>query len=584
MSNNHLRMILKPVAAGLLVGILAATPAPAQDVAAAARRVAATVQLAAEEYRLGVSGGRVIARAEVNEAGLFLSEARRNLDRIPEPASTRARAAIDRLDSLVAHLAEPDSVARHAADLVASLGDELHLVLDEIPQSVPSLARGREVYQATCASCHGPSGRGDGPQAAALTPRPANLAEPDSQRGSSPLDFYRRITVGTAGTAMPPYEHALSAEDRWAVALYASVLRLPRPGGDVPAALRSFPTSARMSDSAVLAALGPGADRARLAAVRTFEPEAGHFAAAVFSEVRRQLDSAYDLARAGRAQEARTTAMDAYVTFEQIERKLRVKDPALTAEIEAAFTLLRTRHGGSATPEELSGIHLGVGAAVVMSLLTAAGLETVLVLSPSHQEGLEGGVMLVATATLFYVSYWLLSKMEVSVWKRFVRGKMEAALTRGSALALASVAFLAVYREGFETVLFFQALAASGGPGSGTWAPLGAGIGAGGAVLAVVYVAINRFGVRLPLKPLFAVTGALLYYMAFVFAGKGIAELHEGGAVSLTPLEWAPRVPVMGVYPTAESLAAQAVLVLLALLALIWIFVVEPRQQVAGSR
>jgi len=646
MSNNHLRMILKPVAAGLLVGILAATPAPAQDVAAAARRVAATVQLAAEEYRLGVSGGRVIARAEVNEAGLFLSEARRNLDRIPEPASTRARAAIDRLDSLVAHLAEPDSVARHAADLVASLGDELHLVLDEIPQSVPSLARGREVYQATCASCHGPSGRGDGPQAAALTPRPANLAEPDSQRGSSPLDFYRRITVGTAGTAMPPYEHALSAEDRWAVALYASVLRLPRPGGDVPAALRSFPTSARMSDSAVLAALGPGADRARLAAVRTFEPEAGHFAAAVFSEVRRQLDSAYDLARAGRAQEARTTAMDAYVTFEQIERKLRVKDPALTAEIEAAFTLLRTRPGGSATPEELSGIrqrlaraleraertiadrlpassifaqsfvilvregleailvigalmaflvksgnehrrrdiHLGVGAAVVMSLLTAAGLETVLVLSPSHQEGLEGGVMLVATATLFYVSYWLLSKMEVSVWKRFVRGKMEAALTRGSALALASVAFLAVYREGFETVLFFQALAASGGPGSGTWAPLGAGIGAGGAVLAVVYVAINRFGVRLPLKPLFAVTGALLYYMAFVFAGKGIAELQEGGAVSLTPLEWAPRVPVMGVYPTAESLAAQAVLVLLALLALIWIFVVEPKKQVAGSR
>src|SRR5438876_4194954 len=152
MSNNHLRMILKPVAAGLLVGILAATPAPAQDVAAAARRVAATVQLAAEEYRLGVSGGRVIARAEVNEAGLFRSEARRNLDRIPEPASTRARAAIDRLDSLVAHLAEPDSVARHAADLVASLGDELHLVLDEIPQSVPSLARGREVYQATCGS------------------------------------------------------------------------------------------------------------------------------------------------------------------------------------------------------------------------------------------------------------------------------------------------------------------------------------------------------------------------------------------------------------------------------------------------
>jgi high-affinity iron transporter len=593
-----------------------------------------------------VSGGRVVAEPEVNEARLFLSEARRNADRIPGPASDRARGALDRLDSLVAHVADPDSVARQAADLVAALGEGLHLVLDEIPPSAPSLERGRQVYQATCASCHGVTGRGDGPQAAGLTPKPANLADPDSLWRVSPLDFYRRITVGTAGTAMPPYEHALSAEDRWAVALYASVLRLPRPSGDVPAALRSFSTSARMSDSAVLAALGPDADRSWLAAVRTFQPAADHVASAVFSEVRRQLDSAYELARTGRAEEARTTAMDAYVTFEQVERELRVKDPTLTAEIEAAFTSLRTRSGASATPEQLASIrqelaraleraertiadrlpasnifaqafiilvregleailvigalmaflvksgnehrrrdiHLGVGAAVVMSLLTAAVLETVLVLSPSHQEGLEGGVMLAATATLFYVSYWLLSKMEVTAWNRFVRGKMEAAITRGSALALASVAFLAVYREGFETVLFFQALAASGGSGVRTWVPLGAGIGVGGAVLAVVYVAINRFGVRLPLKPLFGITGSFLYYMAFVFAGKGIAELQEGGALSLTPLEWAPRVPAMGIYPTAESLAAQAVLVVLALLALIWIFVVEPAKQVAGSR
>jgi high-affinity iron transporter len=397
----------------------------------------------------------------------------------------------------------------------------------------------------------------------------------------------------------------------------------------------------------VLAALGPGADRSRLAAVRTFEPGAGHAAsAAVFTEVRRELDSAYELARAGSAEDARTTAMDAYVTFEQIERELRVKDPTLTAEIEAAFTSLRTRSGASATPEQLASIrrqltraleraertiadrlpasnifaqsfiilvregleailvigalmaflvrsgnqhrrrdiHLGVGAAVAMSLLTAAALETVLVLSPSHQEGLEGGVMLVATVTLFYVSYWLLSKTEVSAWNRFVRGKMEAALSRGSALALASVAFLAVYREGFETVLFFQALAVSGGPGAGTWVPLGAGIGAGGAVLAVVYVAINRFGVRLPLKPLFGITGSFLYYMAFVFAGKGIADLQEGGAVSLTPLDWAPRVPAMGIYPTVESLAAQGVLVVLAILALVWVLVVQPGREAAGSR
>ncbi|HEV8355428.1 MAG TPA: FTR1 family protein [Gemmatimonadales bacterium] len=633
--------------AGFVIGC--PHPAVAQDVAAAARRLAATAQLAAGEYRLGVSRGRVIATAEVDEARLFLAEARRNLARLPEPSAGTARAALDHLDSLVARIADPDSVARRVGALVADLGRDLHLELDEIPASAPSLARAREVYQATCSGCHGVTGRGDGPHAAALTPRPANLADPVALRGSSPLDFYRRITFGTAGTAMPPFELALSAEDRWALALYLSALRLPRPVGDVPPALRSFATSARMSDSAVLAALGPGSGPERLAAVRLLQPVADHTDyTAVFSEVRRQLDSAYGLANAGRAEDARATAMDAYVTFEQVERELRVKDPALTAQIEAAFTSLRTRTGTGATAEQLgeirrrlaaaleraertiadrlpagsifaqsfvilvregleailvigalmaflvkSGnshrrrdIHLGVGAAVIMSMLTAGAIETVFVLSPSHQEGLEGGVMLVAAATLFYVSYWLLSKMEVKAWSRFVRGRMESALTRGSALALASVAFLAVYREGFETVLFFQALAASGGAGggAGTWIPLGAGIGAGAAVLAVVYVAINRFGVRLPLKPLFGVTGSLLYYMAFVFAGKGIAELQEAGAVPLTPLPWAPRVPAMGVYPTTESLAVQVVLVLLAVLALVWVFAVQPHRQVSGGR
>jgi high-affinity iron transporter len=634
MPNNHLRIFLINTAAAVFFCGGAAGTARAQDVPAAARRLAATAQLAAEEYRLGVSGGRVIAVPEVEEARLFLAEARRNAARIPEPQAAMALGALDGLDSLVAHTADPDSVARRVAALLADLERGLGLSLDEIPAVPPPLARGREVYRSGCAACHGPTGRGDGPEAVALSPRPADLTNPSALAGSSPLDFYRRITVGTAGTAMPPYEHALSADDRWAVARYVSLFRLPPPQGSVPPALRSFTATARMSDSAVLAALGPGAAPARLAAVRSFEAAADDAATAgIFTEVRRQLDSAYGLARAGRTEDARATAMDAYVTFEQVERELRVKDPALTAEIEAAFTSLRTRTGASASPEQLAEIrqqlaraleraertiadrlpgssvfaqsfvimvregleailvigalmaflvksgnghrrrdvHLGVGAAVVMSVITAAALETVFVLSPSHQEGLEGGVMLVATATLFYVSYWLLSKLEITAWKRFVQGKMEAALSRGSALALASVAFLAVYREGFETVLFFQALAASGGPGVGVWGPLGAGIGAGGTVLAVVYVAISRFGLRLPLKPLFGVTGAFLYFMAFVFAGKGIAELQEAGAMSLTPVEWAPRVPAMGIYPTAESLAAQLVLVVLALLAGGWV-------------
>jgi high-affinity iron transporter len=637
MPRNHLRIVLiYPIVALFLV--TAPGSVAAQDYAAAARRLAATAQLAAEEYRLGVSGGRVILPPEVEEARLFLAEARRNAAKLPARSAAVVAGALDVMDAMVTRTADPDSLAGRVTTLLEGLARDLNIVFDEIPVATPPLSRGREIYQAVCALCHGSFGRGDGPQAAAITPRPADLTDSLRLRTSSPLDFYRRITVGVAGTSMVPYEHAFSADDRWAVALYTSSLRLRRPEGQVPTALRSFQVTARMSDSSVLAALGPGATGAGLAAVRLDQgtATARTASAAVFSTVRAQLDTAYDLATSGRGEEARATAMDAYITFEQVERELAVKNPALTSQIEAAFSSLRTRAGAGTTPAQLAGIrqelaraleraersivdqlspanlllqsfvilvregleailvigalmaflvrtgnshrrrdiHLGVGAAIVMSLLTALALETIFVLSRSHQERLEGIVLMVATATLFYVSYWLLSKMEVAKWNSFVKGRVQDALTRGSALALVSVAFLAVYREGFETVLFYKALAVSGGPGA--WAPVGGGIAAGSVVLAVVYIAINRFGIRLPLRPLFGATSGLLYYMAFVFAGKGVAELQESGAVSLTPVGGAPRLPAMGIYPTVESLALQGLLVLLAAFALFWIFILEP--------
>ena len=112
-------------------------------------------------------------------------------------------------------------------------------------------------------------------------------------------------------------------------------------------------------------------------------------------------------------------------------------------------------------------VNAGILAAIAASLLTAVALETVFHLSPAHQEALEGCTMVVATLVLFYVSYWLLSKMEVVKWTHFVKSKVHDAVTSGSALALASAAFLAVYREGFETVLFYKALIISAGPAGG---------------------------------------------------------------------------------------------------------------------
>ena len=614
-----------------------------QDRVPVARRVAATAQLAAQEYRIGVVGGRVVAPAEVEEAALFLKEARRSAALLPGTIGTLATAEIDALARLVAGTAPADSLDAHVRLLTEGLTRRLGITLDELPPHTPSLARGAEVYQANCAGCHGAVGRGDGPMAKGLDPAPANLADGAALRDVSPLDYYRRISIGTVGTAMPAFEGRLPAEDRWAVALYASILRVPAPRGEVPPSLRAFATTGTMSDQQVLAALDekePASAVAlgHLAAVRTFQADqTGAATAQVFDHVRRQLDTAFTLARTGDSS-ASARAFDAYMTFEQVERGVRVKNPGLAADLETAFASLRTRAAGGATPVELDAlrrqleaglenaerllgdqpsavnlftqsfiimlregleailivgalmtflmkmgashrkrdIHIGVGAALAASLLTAVALETIFVLSPARREALEGATMVVATLVLFYVSYWLLSKMEVVKWNHFVKSKVQDALDSGSALALASAAFLAVYREGFETVLFYKALFVSGTAAGAM--PVALGILAGSVVLVVVYVAISRFGVRLPLKPFFAVTSAFLYYMAFVFAGKGIAELQEGGLIGTTIVPWAPRVPGLGIYPTVESLSAQGVLLALALAALVWTFMLEPRR------
>ncbi len=201
----------------------------------------------------------------------------------------------------------------------------------------------------------------------------------------------------------------------------------------------------------------------------------------------------------------------------------------------------------------------GAAAALVASVVTAVLVEHVLDIAPAGREAIEGATMVLASVVLFYVSYWLLSRISVGRWMAFLRAQVAQADSRW---ALFGVAFLAVYREGAETILFYQALAGVGQP-----APIAGGFVAAAAVLVVVAFAVLRFGMRLPIRPLFAVTGGLLYYLAVVFAGQGIRELQGAGWVAFTPLSGVPEIGWLGFYPTAQTVAAQSVLVGLALMA-----------------
>ncbi len=212
-------------------------------------------------------------------------------------------------------------------------------------------------------------------------------------------------------------------------------------------------------------------------------------------------------------------------------------------------------------------IRNAVVVALGLSVVTAFAIAWAFEVSAASQEVLEGATMLLASAVLFSVSYWLISKASERRWMAYIKDTMGASLSSGSLAALWFAAFLAVYREGAETVLFFQALVLSAGA-AGHLAVAG-GFAAGCVVLAALYLVMRLGAMRLPLGPFFIITGGVLYALAFVFAGQGVMELIEGRVLSPSIVPGAPEWPALGVYPYVETLVPQGLLAVAAVLALI---------------
>ncbi|MDQ1258565.1 MAG: high-affinity iron transporter, partial [Pseudomonadota bacterium] len=211
--------------------------------------------------------------------------------------------------------------------------------------------------------------------------------------------------------------------------------------------------------------------------------------------------------------------------------------------VGALATYLR-RAGGA---DRVWVIHAGVGAAVLLSLLTSWALLGWLQALSASRTVVEGVSLVLASGVLFYVSFWLFSKREAQRWQAWIAQQLDSALSRGSTLALGAAAFLAVYREGAETVLFYHALHAAQPTHTSA---IAAGLGAGVVALAGVYVLYRHTAVQLPLRTFFGVTAALLYTMAVVFLGQAIVELQAAGWLYSTALAGIPTVSWLGLAPT----------------------------------
>ena len=210
------------------------------------------------------------------------------------------------------------------------------------------------------------------------------------------------------------------------------------------------------------------------------------------------------------------------------------------------------------------GAILGIAASFVAAGLLSY-LKKVWVGAGQSQEVIEGITALIAVCVLFYVSNWMISKSEAASWSRYIDGKVQSSVAEGSGFALAFTAFLSVFREGAEVVLFYQPMLTEGNAGM-VWA----GFGVGCVLLVFVYLAITKLSIRLPIKVFFTATSILMAVMCVSFLGSGIKELAEGNVFDLVLR--VPGIPendfiqIFGIYPYLETLVPQLILAIVLLI------------------
>lgn len=222
------------------------------------------------------------------------------------------------------------------------------------------------------------------------------------------------------------------------------------------------------------------------------------------------------------------------------------------------------------------GVVIGLAATAVTYLL----LRFVLAILPVGQEVLEAVVAAAAVAVLLYISFWLIARLEHRRWMEFLRSRLFNAVSVGSTTALVLVGFTAMYREGLETALLYQALVEFG-QGLGWWILVG--LAAGCAALAVVSYLIFRLGRRLPVKTFLVGAVGLLMATSVAFLGNAVRSLQTADLIGLTPLSGAPNAPIflsqaLGYWPSVQTLVSQVVLVAVYALGGVWLLMVRPRR------
>ena len=619
MKTNRLTRLLLPT-----LFLFASAAAQASDLASQGRQLVQLLDYIAVDYRDAVADGQIISEAEYSEMQEFSATALSRIGEMTPPLDAAPARQAAELARQIEQYADPDTVADLAQGLREQLIRQLDLVV--VPAKAPNIANGAALYAANCTACHGEQADGAGALAVGMEPAPTDFTDVARYRHRSAYGLYSTITQGVDGTSMPAFAQFSDAE-RWDLAFFVGSLAAEAPSSEVQPQPQQL--AALLSATPAEWAAREGASSEQMQLLRTQPQVYFSTKAQPLQIARELTEAALIAARAEDYDGAYRQSLSAYLDgFELIENGLATVDSALMQENEAALLNLRGLLKRRAPLEEintegervlalldraeaaLDGGSLTGWAAFTASfiILLREGLEAILVvaallaflrktqqpagipylhagwvaalisgiglwwlsarylnISGALREQTEGIAALVAAAVMFYLGFWMHHHSQSAQWQQFIGQRVNALMSRGRLWGLAGLSFIAVFRECFETALFYQAL----------WAQTDAqghqmtiyGIGAAAAVLAVLAVLILRMSTRLPLRQFFSWTGVFLFVLAVIFAGKGIIALQEAGVVPLLTVP-GPRIDLLGVYPSAVSLGVQLLMVVVGIVLL----------------
>lgn len=577
------------------------------------------------DYREAIKDGEIISQGEYSEMLEFSALAVEKSQKL-EGGEAAAQAAI-KLQTAIQNKQDPtviQPITVELRNLLMEIAPAITLTNELLPQ-----AKTQTLFQQNCIACHGASGQGDGPLAASLDPMPTDFTDKERARNRSLVGLYDAVTNGLEGTAMTAFSQ-LNEQQRWSLAFYAGSLAFTANDQltQIPTGM-SMQDFVSNSPSTLIKQF-PAADLTTIEQLRA-NPAPLFAATDPLAMAKQQLSAAHKAYLADEYKQAQSLAVSAYLDgFELAENALDAYDPILRKDIEKSMMQFRqltgqvnqetaiaetlaqataqlTQAQNMLSADSLSDSTLFTASFVILlregleALLVVLALVTVLVkterrdalkfvhtgwvlalaagfgtwwlaqhlvsISGASREIMEGVAALLAAVVLFYVGFWMHSKTNASNWQAYIRDNIHRHLSTGALWGIAALAFIAVYREVFETVLFYQALLTQSSPSQ--FMSVGTGFIAGVVVLAIIAYLMIKYSLQLPIRTFFLFTSYLMLALSFVLIGKAVAALQEAALITMSPMPINFDIAWLGIHATWEGILSQVLVVLVSLFLLL---------------